>query len=233
MKKGSERVTQTGGREATTRHIFGENALSVALPSVPPPVGWRWTKLTDLARLETGHTPSRNHPEYWEGHIPWLGLRDARAYHGREIPDTLQHTNDLGIANSSARLLPKHTVCLSRTASVGYVVVMGRAMATSQDFVNWVCSRELDHNFLKYLLLSEAETLLRFASGATHQTIYFPEVKAFYICHPPIGEQQRIVGILDEALDGIAKAKVIAETKIAALGALRKSLLQEAFTGDL
>ena len=43
-----------------------------------------------------------------------------------------EKTNELGIENSSARVLPTNTVCLSRTASVGYVVVMGRPMATSR-----------------------------------------------------------------------------------------------------
>jgi type I restriction enzyme S subunit len=230
MNVAMQKVTTTGGREATARHLRGKYALSVGMPTAPVPKGWKWSKLTDLARLESGHTPSKSHPEYWGGGIPWIGLRDARANHGGIIADTIQHTNDLGIANSSARVLPMYTVCLSRTASVGYVVVMGRDMATSQDFVNWVCSEKLDHNFLKYLLLAEDETLLRFASGAVHQTIYFPEVKAFHICHPPLREQQRIVGILDKAFDGIATAKANAERNLQNARALFESRLESVFT---
>jgi len=171
-------------------------------------------KLTDVARLESGHTPSRKHPEYWDGDIPWISLSDARANHGKTMRDTEEHTNALGIANSSARVLPKNTVCLSRTASVGYVIVMGCEMATSQDFVNWVCSEKLDHEFLKYLLITESGAFRRFSSGAVHQTIYFPEVKAFHACVPPFAEQRRIVGILDEAFDGIAAAKANAERNL-------------------
>ena len=50
---------------------------------------------------------------------------------------------------------------------------------------------------------------------------------------PDIAEQQRIVGILDEAFDGIAIAKANAEKKLAALDELKKSLLDQAFTGQL
>ena len=107
-------------------------------------------------------------------------------------------------------------MCLSRTASVGYVVTMGRPMATSQDFVNWVCSDELDRRFLALLLLAENRSLLNFASGATHQTIYYPEVKAFHICLPPVPEQERIVAILDEAFEGIGRAARNAEKNLAA-----------------
>jgi len=40
-------------------------------------------------------------------------------------------------------------------------------------------------------LIAEGKEILRFASGAVHQTTYFPEVKAFHICYPPLSEQQR------------------------------------------
>jgi len=229
MKKAGREATETGGRGATTRHIPPNLALSVGMPSVPAPKNWQWAALTTLARLESGHTPSRRHPEYWEGDIPWVGIQDAREHHGSRIYDTSQHTNDLGIANSSARVLPENTVCLSRTASVGYVMIMDRPMATSQDFVNWVCSDRLQPEFLKYLLLAEGkEGLHRFSSGSVHQTIYFPEAKAFNICYPPVAEQRRIVGILDEAFEGIATAK--AKKNLQNARALFESHLQSVFT---
>ena len=191
---------RTGGREATTGVIPGRLALSVGRPDTSPPKGWTWTPLSSVAQLESGHTPSRKHPEYWDGDIPWIGIKDATENHGRTLTDTYQHVSELGLENSSARLLPANTVCLSRTASVGFVVVMGRPMATSQDFVNWVCGPKLDPQFLKYVLLAENEALWRFASGTTHQTIYYPEAKAFHVCMPPIEEQQAIVRVL-KALD--------------------------------
>jgi type I restriction enzyme S subunit len=186
--------------------------------------------LSDIARMESGHTPSRRHPEYWSGDIPWVSISDARKAHGGTIVDTEEHTNALGIANSSARLLPANTVCLSRTASVGYVVVTGAPMATSQDFVNFVCSEQLCPRFLQWLFVAEDEDLLRFASGSVHQTIYFPEAKAFHVCIPSLAEQQRIVHILDEAFEGIAMAKANAEQNLRNARALFESHLQSVFT---
>ncbi|WP_295522376.1 restriction endonuclease subunit S [uncultured Pseudacidovorax sp.] len=192
--------SRTGGRAATTGVIPGDFAISVGNPGTALAEGWTWTLLTDVARLETGHTPSRKHPEYWGGNVPWVGIRDATGNHGQTIRKTAQYTNELGIRNSSARILPAHTVCLSRTASVGYVVVMGVPMATSQDFVNWVCGPELDYRFLKYILLGERSSFLRFASGTTHQTIYFPEVKAFHAALPDLDTQRAVADVLS-ALD--------------------------------
>jgi type I restriction enzyme, S subunit len=230
MTRVSARVTTTGGREATTRHIPPKLALAVGMPTIAPPAEWRWSPLATIARLESGHTPSRKHPEYWGGSIPWISIQDARESHGRRIDSTFEHTNDVGIANSSARILPKNTVCLSRTASVGYVVVMGRPMATSQDFVNWVCTDQLNPDFLKYVFIAEGKDLLRFASGSVHQTIYFPAAKAFHICHPSAAEQSRIVAILDEAFEGIATAKVNAEKNLQNARAIFESHLDAVFT---
>jgi type I restriction enzyme, S subunit len=109
-----------GGREATTDVKPGIAGLSINDPGTQPPDRWAWVSLRRIARQETGHTPSRSHPEYWDGGIPWIGIRDAGDHHGKIIHDTIQTVSKAGLENSSARLLPEGTVCLSRTASVGY-----------------------------------------------------------------------------------------------------------------
>ncbi|MFI7449973.1 restriction endonuclease subunit S [Nonomuraea sp. NPDC049714] len=194
-------MTRTGGRAATTGVIPGDVALSVGNPGTIPPQGFRWVMLSSYARLESGHTPSRKHPEYWNGGIPWVGIKDATRNHGLEIDTTLQSITQAGLDNSSARLLPSGTVCLSRTASVGYVITMGVPMATSQDFINWVCGPRLASRYLHYILVAEQEAIRRFAHGTTHQTVYYPEAKAFHVCIPERREQDAIVEILT-SLDG-------------------------------
>lgn len=208
----TRRDTTTGGRAATDAVVPGLAALSIGLPSVlPEPSGLSWTALSAVARLESGHTPSRGKPEYWDGDIPWIGIRDATGNHGRVIADTEQHITQLGIDNSSARVLPANTVCLSRTASVGYVVQTGRPMATSQDFVNWVCGPELDPNFLRYLLMSESESIRRFAYGSVHATMYYPDAKALHVLLPARREQQAIVEVLSALDDKIAANTALVE----------------------
>lgn len=219
----AQRVSRTKGREATRGVIPGRFALSVGMPSLPSPRNWKWTALSDVAQLESGHTPSRKHPEYWNEGIPWIGIKDAVDGHGREIFETYQHVSRLGLDNSSARLLPERTVCLSRTASVGYVVVMGRSMATSQDFVNWVCGPNLEPDYLKYILLAERDSLLQFASGTTHQTIYYPEAKAFHALLPPVSEQRQILHILESIDRKIELNRKMNETLEAMARALFKS----------
>ncbi len=82
------RQTRTGGRPAIEGVIQGRCSLSVGNPAASPPPGWQWIALSDVARLESGHTPSRNKPEYWNGDVPWnwrsLGAGPATGTLGRD-----------------------------------------------------------------------------------------------------------------------------------------------------
>ena len=45
------------------------------------PVGWEWKKLSDIAEIKGGGTPSRTKKEYWEnGTIPWLKISDLKSF---------------------------------------------------------------------------------------------------------------------------------------------------------
>lgn len=218
------------------RQVFGVVPPFVALPVTPrQPTrpGWRWLRLRDVARLATGHTPSRYHPEYWIGEIPWLQLADIRALDGKEAMDTAEHTNELGIQNSASVLLPKGTVCLSRTASVGFVTIMGRTMCTSQDFVNWVCGPELYPRFLMHVFLASRAAIRALGSGAVHQTIYFPTVEAFSICMPSIDEQKCIAEYLCRRIEVAASVRRATEVEREGIDALPGAVLRRAFAGEI
>jgi type I restriction enzyme S subunit len=72
-------------------------------------------------------------------------------------------------------------------------------MATSQDFVNWVCSERLSSKYLYWALKASKDEFNKEKQGATHKTIYMPTVKRFQVLLPPLAEQRRIAGILDAA----------------------------------
>lgn len=221
------------GRAATTDIIPGKYAIAIGIPDKPLPKGWKWVRLSDVATMATGHTPSRLHAEYWDGEIAWIGIKDAREYHCRRINSTFQTVTQAGIDNSASVILPRNTVCLSRTASVGYVTIMDRPMATSQDFVNWTCSKALVPEFLMYLLVAERESLLRFGKGTTHTTIYFPEAKALSIGLPPVAEQQCIVSKIEEAFSDLDVGAAALERARASLKRYRAAVLKAAVEGRL
>jgi type I restriction enzyme S subunit len=217
----------------STDVIPGHPALAVGEQTTTLPEGWTWAPLVQVARMESGHTPSREHPEWWDGDIPWISIPDARDHDGGTIHKTSQATNDEGLNNSAARLLPTGTVCVSRTASVGYVVVMGRPMATSQDFVNWIPTPAVTSDWLRLVFSADREALRRFGKGSVHKTIYFPEWLSMHIAVPPLAEQQRITTEVDRLLSGAAKMSESIEENLLRAKALQRVVLRAAFDGEL
>lgn len=197
---------QLDNAEALAPRILAELFQGILPISAEPakcslPSGWASMPLGRVSCLESGHTPSRRHPEWWNGPIPWLALPDIRKLHGKFAYETAETINDAGLANSSARLLPVGTVCVSRTASIGFVTILGRPMATSQDFCNWVCDpNKMDPEFLMYAFMASQDYLRELGSGAVHKTIYMPTIQSFHVCAPGIEEQRRIARTLRERL---------------------------------
>jgi type I restriction enzyme S subunit len=186
---------------ALLRHVFGEQwplSFDGDLPGASARNKWGWVSLLEVAQLESGHTPSRSEPRYWGGDVPWISLKDMRALQDIYIHDTADRPTVVGIENSAARMLPEGTVVLSRTASVGHTAIMGRPMATSQDFANWVCGPRLDPLFLLFVLRGSPPVLERASDGAIHKTIYMPTLKRAKIILPPLEEQRAIVARLRE-----------------------------------
>jgi len=195
---------------------------------------WHWQRLTTLAKLESGHTPRKSVPEYWKnGTIPWISLQDIRAADGTEIVETKYKPTELGIANSSARLLPKDTVCFCRDISFGYVTIMGREMSTTQHFANWVCGEQLIPKYLMYSFMAARDFLTMSGQGTTVTTIYMPALKELRLATPTLSEQTEIVRRV-ELLFAFAdrlEARLAAARK--QVGQLTPALLAKAFRGEL
>jgi type I restriction enzyme, S subunit len=201
------------------------------------PAHWDVGKIQSFAKRESGHTPSRQHPEYWEDcTIPWFSLADVwqiRSGDVKYVHETKESVSELGLANSSARLLPKGTVILSRTASVGYSAIMGCDMATTQDFVNWICKPDLLPEFLLYVLRGMQPEFDRLMMGSTHQTIYMPDIAKLMMTQPPIEEQVEIISFLEVVVGKLDNLKNEAESGIALLKERRSALIAAAVTGKI
>lgn len=202
-----------------------------------PPRHWRRGNIRRFALMKTGHTPSRSVEQYWQNtDIPWFTLADVwQLRDGRQVylGETANRISGLGLDNSAAELLPKGTVVLSRTASVGFSGIMARPMATSQDFWNWVCGPELLPEFLNYQFKTMQREFKALNMGSTHQTIYQKDAASLQILVPPIDEQRAIVNYLDYETAQIDTLTAKQEQLIATLRERRRAFIDTAVnTGE-
>lgn len=200
------------------------------------PAHWGVVPLTSVARLESGHTPSRSREDWWQDcYIPWVSLHDVGTMRSAKyLVDTAQQISDEGIANSSARILPAETVVLSRDATVGRAAIMGVPMATSQHFAAWICGDLLDPEYLWVLFQDAMQPFFdSFQNGSTIRTIGMGDLKAFRVPLPPLDEQQSIVRHVDKQSANIDALISESQRFIELSRERRAALITAAVTGQI
>lgn len=193
------------------------------------PSDWEVEYLDNVAERKSGHTPDKKVESYWNGNIPWISLKDLSRLNKRFVSETTDYTTSEGIKNSSAVLLPMGTIVISRDATVGKIGILSKEMATSQHFINYICSSRLNNIYLYYYLLFKNHIFERIATGSTIKTIGLGFFKKLKVALPPINEQQKIASILstwDKVIE--LKEKLIEQKKVQ-----KKGLMQKLLTGEV
>src|SRR5713226_545439 len=193
-------------------------------------VGWHRKQIGDVCEIVNGGTPKTGVPDYWDGQHLWITPAEMGKRPSPFVDDTERKITDLGLRDSSARMLPASSVILSSRAPIGHLVINTVPMATNQGCKGLVPRNELQAKFLYYYLVSIVDLLNSLGTGATFKELSGQKLKEVPVPIPPLPEQQRIVGILDEAFDGIATAKASAEKNLQNARALFESHLQSIFT---
>jgi type I restriction enzyme, S subunit len=192
--------------------------------------GWQTKTLGDVCTVVNGGTPKTGVTDYWDGSHLWITPAEMGKRLSPYVDETERRITDLGLRDSSARMLPENSVILSSRAPIGYLVINTKRMATNQGCKGLVPARELDHKFLYYYLSSIVDLLNELGTGATFKELSGGKLKEVAIPFPYLSEQQRIVTLLDEAFDGIATAKANAEKNRLTVRSVFESHLQSVFT---
>jgi type I restriction enzyme S subunit len=199
------------------------------------PAHWQVQKMKWIARMESGHTPDKKIEAYWENcDIPWVSLNDTGYLKDNDyISDTAHRVNELGIANSSARLLPARVVVFSRDATIGRSAITTCPMAVSQHFIAWVCGEKMIPEYILYRLRSMTQELERLTTGATLKTIGMPDVRTLQTPVPPIDEQHAIIAHIQSSCRQLDAFVGEAERAITLLQERRSALISAAVTGQI
>lgn len=192
------------------------------------PTGWRWLRLGDVLAAQSGGTPSRSVREYYGGSIPWAKIEDLTAA-GMWIDTTGETITDLGLANSAARVFPAGTVLLAMYASIGAASISRIPLATNQAILGCQCSAELHPEFFWFWLYLVRPDLLKRGRGGTQPNLNADIVKRLRMPLPPIDEQRRIAGRLQEQFERIEKARAAAAVQLKAAKALPAAYLRDVF----
>lgn len=200
------------------------------------PEHWKVGKIKNFAKIESGHTPSRSKEEYWVNcNIPWVSLNDSKMLKVVDyIEDTAFKISELGMANSSAHLLPERAVIFTRDASIGLSAITTKPMAVSQHIIAWVCNEEvLIPEFLLLVFYAMEMEFERYTFGATLKTIGMDNIRSLKAVFPSKKEQQELIDWTYEKLNKISSSIEKADDLIILLNERRSALISAAVTGQI
>lgn len=84
-----------------------------------------------MSTMNSGGTPSSKVQAFYNGGIPFLSISDMTAQ-GKYIYSTEKKISELGLINSSARIVNKGTILYAMYASLGKCSISAIKMAISQ-----------------------------------------------------------------------------------------------------
>ena len=166
-------------------------------------------RISEICDILGGGTPKTTIPEYWNGDIPWLSVKDFNnddAY----VYETEKKITQEGLKHCSATLLEKDDIVISARGTVGALTLIPFPMTFNQSCYGLRGKRELvDKHYLFYKLKNSFQSFLANSHGSVFNTITRDTFNNICIQLPDLSEQQRIAKILS-----IIDAKIELNKKI-------------------
>ena len=184
---------------------------------------WVSKKLLDVAKIVGGGTPSTTERSYWDGDVPWITPKDLSNYKDVYISNGGRSITDLGLKESSAKLVPKGTVLFTSRAPIGYVAIASQTVCTNQGFKSLVLNEGYDSRFFYYLLKQYTPEIEAKATGSTFKEISGYALGNFEVVIPDGYIQIKIADFLSAMDDRITLLRETNSTLEAIAQALFKS----------
>ncbi|MFL2096354.1 restriction endonuclease subunit S [Marinilactibacillus psychrotolerans] len=152
---------------------------------------WEQRKLSEVADIIGGGTPSTINPDYWNGNIDWYSPVEI----GDQIylNDSIKKITELGLKKSSAKILPVGSILFTSRAGIGNTAILAKEAATNQGFQSIVPHK---NKLNSYFIYSRTNELKRYGeitgAGSTFVEVSGKQMAKMLIRMPSIEEQCKI-----------------------------------------
>lgn len=196
--------------------------------------GWKQKTLEEIAttfgRGKSRHRP-RNEPKLYGGKYPFIQTGDIRNS-DHFITEYSQTYSEAGLAQS--KLWPKGTICITIAANIAETGILDFDACFPDSVIGVVANpEEADVEYVEYLLQSFKVRIQAMGKGSAQANINMGTFENERFPFPKVSEQKQIVEKLNSLREETQRLESIYQQKLAALDALKKSLLDQAFTGEL
>ena len=196
------------------------------------PDSWEWVRLGDIGAWAAGATPSRKHPEYYGGTIPWLKTGDLN---DGIVNETSEKITELGVKNSSVKVNePGNVLIAMYGATIGKLGIVGnQELVTNQACCGCSLFDGVHNWYLFYYLLASRKRLIDLGSGGAQPNISKNKIEKFTFPLPPLEEQSRIAAKIAQLFALLRKVESSTQQYAKLQTLLKSKVLDLAMRGKL
>ena len=181
-------------------------------------------RLGSVCEIVGGGTPDTLHTEYWGNTVEWFTPSEIGKT--KYVNNSVRKLSDIGLDNSSAKLLPIGTVLLTTRATLGEMSIAKRECSTNQGFQSLIPHTDrVSSEYLYYMQIIIKPWCEKYASGNTFREISKSALSDCIIPIPDRARQEQIVKLLS-SIDMLIGA---AESISMSLSKIRHGLMQQLF----
>ncbi len=197
--------------------MFGGINDSKLYPYVP---------IDNFTTVVSGGTPDRGNIEYWQGGtIRWVKTTELQ---NNVINDTDEKITQLGLENSSAKIVPAHSIVVAmygQGKTRGMTGYLATECSTNQACACILPSKGVNQRFLWQYMILSYDTLRNMAKGGNQPNLNIGIIKQFPVLMPSL-ELQEIFSKFVEQTD---QSKLTIQQSLDKLEVLKKALMQQYF----
>lgn len=181
-------------------------------------------RLGSICEIVGGGTPDTLHAEYWGSTVEWFTPSEIGK--AKYVSSSARKLSDIGLNNSSAKLLPIGTVLLTTRATLGEMSIAKRECCTNQGFQSLIPHQDrVLSEYLYYTQIFIKPWCEKYASGNTFREISKSALSNCIIPLPDRARQEEIVKLLS-SIDILISAE---EGIAMSLSKMRHSLMRQLF----
>ena len=210
------------------RALFESHLDSVFTQRGP---GWVEKRLGAVADVQSGGTPSVPERTYWGGNIPWYSSGELNEIHTRDPERTI---TGAGLNNSNAKLFPKGALLIGMYDTAALKMsILDREGTFNQAIAGVKPNERIEVEFVLHAINAIKPRLLLERRGVRQKNLSLGKIKEIAIPLPTPTEQRAVISSLRDILNETQRLTRLYEQKLEALESLKKSILHEAFSGNL
>ena len=176
-----------------------------------------------IGHLNSGGTPSRGKPEYFQGNIKWFTAGELNSLY---LGDTIEHISEDGLKNSSAKLFKKGTLMIGMYDTAAFKMgILTEDSASNQACANLEPNDNYDVIWLYYVFSILKPLYLNERQGVRQQNLSLTKIKNLQFPAAPFDKQKKFADFVRE----VDKSKVAVQAALDKAQLLFDSLMQEYF----